>query len=102
MVIREHTGRHLFRVYLPEARVVELVGSFTDWRARPIRMLREPSGWWVARLGLKPGDHLFSYLVDQTAWVADYAASGVRANGFGGWVSQLHVESEEPVHAMVA
>jgi hypothetical protein len=41
------------------------------------------------------GDHLFSYLVDGSAWMADYAASGVRANGFGGWVSQLHVHGQE-------
>lgn len=91
MVLCEHGQKHTFRVYLPEARSVELVGSFTDWRVRPIPMLREPSGWWIARTDMDPGDHLFSYLVDGSAWMADYAASGVKANGYGGWVSQLHV-----------
>ncbi|MFN7021770.1 MAG: hypothetical protein ACK4WH_10645 [Phycisphaerales bacterium] len=97
MVIQEHGPSHLFRVYLPEARQVELVGTFTDWRAHAIPMLREPSGWWVARVDLAPADHLFSYLVDGANWLADYAASGVRANGFGGWVSQLHVAPQEAV-----
>lgn len=91
MVICENGRQHTFRVYLPEVRVVELVGSFTDWRVRPVPMLREPSGWWTARVDMEPGEHLFSYLVDGSVWMADYAASGVRANGFGGWVSQLHV-----------
>lgn len=94
MVISDSTGQQTFRVYLPEARSVELVGSFTDWRVRPIPMLREPSGWWTARVPLAAGDHLFSYLVDGSVWLADYAATGVRGNGFGGWVSQLHVAGE--------
>lgn len=99
MVIHENGLSHLFRVYLPEARAVELVGSFTDWRAQPVTMLREPSGWWVARVEMTPGDHLFSYLVDGATYLADYAASGVRGNGFGGWVSQLHVPAPRPVIA---
>lgn len=95
MVICEDTGKHTFRVYLPEARSVELVGTFTDWRVRPVPMLREPSGWWIAKIPMAPGDHLFSYLVDGAVWMADYAASGVKANGYGGWVSQLHVPAAE-------
>jgi hypothetical protein len=55
-------------------------------------MLCEPSGWWTAELFLPAGDHLFNYLVDGSIWLADFAASGVKSNGYGGWVSQLHVE----------
>lgn len=97
MVIRDSSGRHMFRVYLPEAKTVELVGTFTDWRAAPVRMLREHTGWWCVEIALTPGDHDFSYLVNGSHWVADYAASGVRRNGFGGWVSQLHVPPEVQV-----
>ncbi len=92
MVICESGNRHTFRVYLPEARTVQLVGGFTDWRTRPVRMTREHTGWWSVTLELPAGDHDFSYLVDDTQWVADFAASGVRRNPFGGWVSQIHVE----------
>lgn len=95
MVIQESARTHSFRVYLPEATSVELVGTFTDWRARPIRMTRESTGWWTAAADLAPGEHDFSYLVNGASWVADYAASGVKRNGFGGWVSQLYVA--EPV-----
>jgi 1,4-alpha-glucan branching enzyme len=94
MVICENGQKHLFRVYLPEARAVELVGSFTDWRVKPVPMMREPSGWWAAKVDMSAGDHLFSYLVNGSVWMADYAASGVKSNGYGGWVSQLSVEAE--------
>ena len=83
--------RRTFRVYLPEATSVELVGTFTDWRARPVQMDREHTGWWTATVNLVPGDHDFNYLVNASHWMADYAASGVKRNGFGGWVSQVHV-----------
>lgn len=91
MVTSEQGGKQRFRVYQPQANSVELVGSFSNWKAHPIPMLREPSGWWTAEVELKSGDYLFNYLVDGSAWLADYAASGVKANGYGGWVSQLHV-----------
>jgi hypothetical protein len=44
---------------------------------------------------LTPGDHDFSYLVNGSHWLADYAATGVKRNGFGGWVSQVHVARED-------
>ena len=50
MVICEPDARHTFRVYMPEAASVELVGTFTDWRTRPVRMTREHTGWWTATL----------------------------------------------------
>ena len=91
MVQCEDAFTHVFRVYLPHAEAVELVGGFSGWRASPIPMMRENSGWWFARLELPPGDHDFSYLVDGSTWLPDYAASGVRRNGYGGWVSQVAV-----------
>lgn len=91
MVIRDNGTSHTFRVYLPEARRVQLVGSFTGWRARALDMRRESTGWWTVTIDLAEGDHDFSYLLDDGVWLADYAASGVKRNGFGGWVSQLHV-----------
>ena len=98
MVIREPDSRHTFRVYMPEATTVELVGDFTDWRTRPVRMTREHTGWWTTTLAaaaLPPGDHDFSYLVNGSAFLADYAASGVKRNGYGGWVSQISIHGDD-------
>lgn len=91
MVIQDSARSHTFRVYLPEATSVELVGTFTAWRSSPIAMTRESTGWWSATAEIPAGEHDFSYLVNGASWVADYAASGVRRNAFGGWVSQLYV-----------
>lgn len=102
MVICESGSTCLFRVYLPQADSVELVGGFTGWRNAPIRLVREPSGWWFVRLDLPPGDHDFSYLVDGATWLPDYAASGIRRNGYGGWVSQIVVERPSPAPALCA
>lgn len=102
MVICETGCTHVFRVYLPQATSVELVGAFTNWRDCPIRLEREHSGWWTARLDLPPGDHDFSYLVDGSTWLPDYAASGVRRNGFGGWVSQVVVPAARRALARAA
>lgn len=91
MVLSNDNETFTFRVYLPDANDVQLVGTFTDWRARAVRMTREDTGWWSASVLLRRGDHDFSYLVNNSTWMADYAASGVKRNGFGGWVSQIHV-----------
>lgn len=101
MVIAHQDGNYEFRVYLPEARSVELVGTFTDWRSRAVAMNRESSGWWSVQVHLdapngRSVDHDFSYLVNHETWLPDYAASGVKRNSFGGWVSQLHVAPVEP------
>lgn len=85
----------VFRVYLPQASEVQLVGSFTNWRDRGVAMTREDTGWWTAAVPLPEGDHDFCYLVNGSTWLADYAASGVKRNSFGGWVSQLHVPPAE-------
>ncbi len=102
MVLCEIDGTHEFRVYLPQATAVDLVGAFTNWRASPIRMIREHTGWWFVRLELPPGDHDFSYLVDGSTWLPDYAASGVRRNSYGGWVSQVAVPSRRAAASAAA
>lgn len=96
MVLTSDRRTFTFRVYLPDAGQVQLVGTFTSWRAKAIEMTREGNGWWTVKAELASGDHDFAYLVNNSTWMADYAASGVKRNGFGGWVSQIHVP-EEPV-----
>lgn len=89
------SGSVEFRVFRPSADRVELLGTFTDWRQRAVSMQKEPSGWFVARLAVEPGDHEFQYLIDGTEWIADYGASGVSQNGYGLWVSALFVPEPE-------
>ncbi|MBL0926526.1 MAG: hypothetical protein IBJ11_02595 [Phycisphaerales bacterium] len=80
-----------FRLFAPDARTVEILGSFTGWHDQPVAMRPHGDGWWSARLELLPGDHEFQYLIDRTVWLADYAAGGVRLSRLGSWVSLLTI-----------
>ncbi|MCW5765289.1 MAG: glycogen-binding domain-containing protein [Phycisphaeraceae bacterium] len=99
MVTVDASGRTIFRVFFPHAASVELVGSFTDWAARPIPMSRQHPGWWLATVPLPPGAHTFAYRVDRGVHVADYAAHGVEQDAAGAWISRLNVAP--PVTAVV-
>ncbi len=87
-------GTVRFRVYLPHASTVELVGDFTAWRDQRIQMQRHNPGWWEVTAEVPTGEHQFCYLVDGAIWLADYAAHGVKLNGYGGWTSRLCVTAE--------
>lgn len=89
MVSNSPDGRCRFRVYLPHAAKVELLGTFTDWRERRIAMTRQHPGWWEATVSIAGGEHEFCYLVDNSVWLADYAANGVKLNSYGSWTSRL-------------
>lgn len=84
-----------FRVYMPDASDVRLVGTFTGWRDGAILMTRDDQGWWHTECDLGAGEHEFQYLVDSEHWLADYAAGGLRLNRYGTWVSQLHISAED-------
>jgi len=94
MVTTLKDGRIQFRVYLPHAAKVELLGNFTDWRDGRIPMKRVNPGWWEVELAVPQGEHTFCYLVDSSIWLADYAAHGVHLNGYGGWVSRLCIDHQ--------
>lgn len=99
MVFADGDGQYRFRVYLPAAARVEVVGAFTGWHRAPVPMLRHEPGWWEARVEIEPGEHEFCYLVDGSVWLADYAASGVRISGHGHWVSRLTCSATDaPAH----
>jgi hypothetical protein len=91
MVVETGNGAYLFRVFDRQAAAVCLAGDFTGWDSGGILMTDDGGGWWSARICVPPGDHLFSYLVGGVEWRPDYAANGIRRNGYGGWVSCLIV-----------
>ena len=91
MVTQTGEGRVSFRIHVPDAGRVEVLGSFTNWHEGPIELDALGDGWFELTIELEPGDHEFQYLVDSRSWLADYAAGGVRLNRFGTWVSLLHV-----------
>lgn len=97
MVNLTDNGRCVFRLYMPHAGSVALVGSYCGWSTEPesgvLEMTCDDDGWWTVRANLPEGDHEFCYLVDGRTWMPDYAAAGVRRHSSGRWVSLLSVPS---------
>lgn len=95
MVNVTESGRCDFRLYMPHAGSVELIGTFCGWKPErhegAKELERDADGWWTVRAELPPGDHEFCYLVDGRMWMPDYAAGGVRRSSTGRWVSLLSV-----------
>lgn len=105
MVNVTESGRCAFRLYMPNAGSVELVGSFCEWKldrsSGVLELERDADGWWNAWVNLPVGDHEFCYLVDGRAWMPDYAASGVRRDNSGRWVSLLNIPGRSDTRADV-
>jgi len=80
---------------------VEISGSFTDWDAGRLEMINAGDGWWELELDLPAGDYEFQYVIDHHTRLADFAANGVRLNGFGQWVSTLMIAPTREVPVVV-
>ena len=91
MVAMNSEGNVMFKVFLPHAAKVDVVGDFTDWRRSRLKMTRQYPGWWTVQAKVAPGAHSFCYVIDDSIHLADYCAHGVRMDGSGHWVSELSV-----------
>lgn len=76
-----------FEIDAPDARRVELAGSFSNW-SPDVALTPVADGRWMAYVPLRPGVHDYAFRVDGERWVVDPAAPRV-ADGFGGFNSRL-------------
>jgi hypothetical protein len=105
VVTNAASGGYEFRVYLPHASCVELLGTFNGWEPALAVSLRGDAanpGWWVIETMINPGEHEFCYLINGCTWLPDYAAGGVRRNTQGRWISQLSISAVESREDVVA
>jgi hypothetical protein len=82
---------HRFVIYRPEAASVAVTGSFTDWKAAPMRPAGR-SGYWELVLDIPPGEHRFSYILDGGEQLPDPTIPLREPDDFGGVNSILNVE----------
>ena len=61
-------GRWTVTVRAPHARVVEIAGDFTAWRA--VSLARSARGDWTATFAIAPGPHHVNLRIDGEAWIA--------------------------------
>lgn len=76
-----------FEIEAPDARRVDLAGSFSNW-SPDVTLTPVAGGRWMAYVPLRPGVHDYAFRVDGDHWVVDPAAPRV-ADGFGGFNSRL-------------
>lgn len=56
----------------PAARKVSVVGDFNGWDAKANAMTRDPaSGLWSHAVALRPGRHVYAFVVDDSLWMRD-------------------------------
>lgn len=72
-----------FVLVAPDARSVNLAGTFNHWDAGATPLVRTgAAGVWTATLTLPAGQHQYAFVVDGARWVPDPAAPAVD-DGFG-------------------
>ncbi len=83
-VLGEQEGIAQFVGRFPGAKSVEVVGSFTDWKAGAV-VLRDDDhdGIWRASVVLPVGEHEYMFVVDGERWVTDPLAGRYVDDGFG-------------------
>lgn len=68
----------------PAARHVSVVGDFNGWDAHSDAMSRDPvTGLWSHTLALRPGRHVYAFVVDDSVWMRDPRSPEAADEDFG-------------------
>jgi hypothetical protein len=68
----------------PGAQRVSVVGDFNGWDAAADVMTRDPvSGLWSHSLALRPGRHVYAFVVDDSVWMRDPRSPEAADEDFG-------------------
>jgi len=72
-----------FVLIAPQAAHVAVVGDFNGWDTRATPAIRQKDGTWVTFVSLRPGRHVYSFVVDGTHFVNDPTAPIAPDDGYG-------------------
>ena len=68
----------------PAAHRVSVVGDFNGWDTHANTLNRDPaSGLWSATVALRPGRHVYAFIVDDSIWMRDPRMPPSRDADFG-------------------
>jgi len=81
-----------FVLYRPDASLVEIAGSFSEWERIPLGRIGK-SGYWEITLALPIGEHRFSYIIEGRERIPDPTVLLKEGDDFGGSNSVLRVEA---------
>ncbi len=71
-----------FRLYAPQAKCVNLAGSFNGWDTKTNNTKKDSKGNWSTKVSLEPGKHEYKFFVDG-AWWNDPNCAACKPNAFG-------------------
>lgn len=75
-------GLGFYSEVMPEAESVQIVGSFDDWQAQPMRRLKD--GRFMTMRYLQAGERYeYRYLVNGETWINDAEAESYTPNPYG-------------------
>lgn len=60
---QEDKDGYVFRVWAPNAELVQLIGDFTEWRNEPLQMTKNEAGVWEVFTDLPKEGQLYKYLL---------------------------------------
>ncbi len=81
-----------FVIYRPNAGNMAIMGNFTDWSPLPMEKIGA-SGYWSITLHLKPGEHHYSYRMEDGQQIADPTISLRETDDFGGENSIINISA---------
>ncbi len=86
-----------FVLVAPDAKKVAVVGDFNGWDAShaDFQATHKGGGVWSVTAKVPVGHHRYSFLVDDSLWVADPIAPRAADNDFGVPNSAIVVQSQE-------
>jgi hypothetical protein len=85
---------HRFVLYLPQADETKIVGTFTNWQPVPMEKIGS-TGYWTLTLKLPPGEHRYSYLVEDGNQIIDPTVAVKEQDDFGKANSVIVVGRED-------
>jgi len=86
-----------FVLVAPDAKKVSVVGDFNGWDASHISFQAQHRGGgvWSVTAPVPPGHHRYSFVVDDSLWIADPTAPRVVDNDYGMANSAIVVEGKQ-------
>jgi 1,4-alpha-glucan branching enzyme len=91
MARRTRTKPTEFKLYAPEAKQVNLAGSFNSWNPKTLSAKKDSRGNWVVKVNLRPGRYEYKFLVD-SSWINDPNCRSYIPNAFGSQNSLIEVK----------
>ncbi|MFH1507099.1 MAG: glycogen-binding domain-containing protein [Candidatus Omnitrophota bacterium] len=80
-----------FRFLAPAAKKVSIAGSFNNWKTNKTVAKKDTTGFWKAKVSLKPGKYEYKFFVDGS-WISDPKSQNTVYNSFGSQNSILEIK----------